>query len=118
MSKDLVLWYLDSGYSLDMMGDQSIFTCLESHNRGSVTFSDNGKGKVIGKGIARKSLSIKNGCLVEGWKLNRLKNSQFCDVNKRATFEPYMCKLLMVILMKYCFMVIGKIIFTSSIPVI
>lgn len=55
--KDHVLWRLYSSYYRLMTKDPFIFTCLECHNGGSVTFSDNVKGKIIREGRVGKCLS-------------------------------------------------------------
>ena len=44
------LWYLDSGCSRHMTGDLSKFISLSRKDEGMVTFGDNKKGKIIGKG--------------------------------------------------------------------
>ena len=68
------LWYLDSGCSRHMTGDVKQFTSLEAMNGGSVTFGDNGKGKIIGIGKVHitPSSCISNVLLVEGLKHNLL----------------------------------------------
>ncbi|CAL9075321.1 unnamed protein product, partial [Musa textilis] len=43
-------WYLDSGCSRHMTEDLSHFSMLTSKEEGYVTFGDNNKGKIIGKG--------------------------------------------------------------------
>lgn len=68
ISKYQVTWYLYNGYSRHITRDSSIFTCLQCHNRESVTFGDNGKGKVIHNGVVGKSPYIENVYLVQGLK--------------------------------------------------
>lgn len=46
------MWYLDSFFS-----NPSLFTSLGSHNKGSVTLTDNDKGKIIRNGTDWKYLS-------------------------------------------------------------
>ena len=43
-------WYLDSGWSRYMMGNQSKFVSIYKKDGGLITFGDNKKGKIIGKG--------------------------------------------------------------------
>ncbi|XP_021719011.1 uncharacterized protein LOC110686710 [Chenopodium quinoa] len=43
-------WYLDSSCSKHMTGDKSKFLSLEDYPGGTVTFGDNKKGEIIGKG--------------------------------------------------------------------
>lgn len=86
ISKDRVMWYLDSGCFRHMTGDPSILSSLESHNGVNVNFGNNGKGKNIRKGIVDKFPSIKNVCLVETLKHNLLNISQLCDASKRVIF--------------------------------
>ena len=51
-------WYLDSGFSRNMIGDKTYFTSLENYNGGIVTFGDGSQACVKGKG----SIVI-SGCL-------------------------------------------------------
>ncbi|KAL6325953.1 hypothetical protein AAG906_038444 [Vitis piasezkii] len=43
-------WFLDSGCSRHMTGDESKFAFLTKRNGGYVTFGDNSKGRIIGQG--------------------------------------------------------------------
>nr|CAN68824.1 hypothetical protein VITISV_025560 [Vitis vinifera] len=43
-------WFLDSGWSRHMIGDESKFAFLIKRNGGYVTFGDNAKGRIIGQG--------------------------------------------------------------------
>ncbi|RVW67413.1 hypothetical protein CK203_065207 [Vitis vinifera] len=43
-------WFLDSGCSRHMTGDESKFAFLTKRKGGYVTFGDNSKGKIIGQG--------------------------------------------------------------------
>ena len=72
-----------------MTGDVKQFTSLEALNRGSVIFSDNGKGKIIGIGKVHitPSNSISNVLLVDGLKHNLLSISQFCDKGFQVVFK-------------------------------
>ena len=48
---DTCLWYLDSGCSRHMTGNQSLFKVFESKKGGNVTFGDGSKSQIKGKGI-------------------------------------------------------------------
>nr|AAR96003.1 retrotransposon-like protein [Musa acuminata] len=82
-------WYLDSGCSRHMTGDPSQFSKLTSIDEGYVTFGDNNKGKIIGKGtIGNKSnFFIEDVLLVDGLKHNLLSISQLCDKGYIVKFE-------------------------------
>ena len=41
-------WYLDSGFSRNMIGDKTYFTSLENYNGGIVTFGDRNLARVKG----------------------------------------------------------------------
>ena len=64
-----------------MTGDETQFSSLKPKDQGSVTFGDNGKGKIIGIGSIGKnsSTSIENILLVKELKHNLLSISQLCD---------------------------------------
>ena len=86
-------WYLDSGCSRHMTGDPSQFSKLTSIDEGYVTFGDNNKGKIIGKGtIGNKSnFFIEDVLLVDGLKHNLLSISQLCDKGYIVRFESNAC---------------------------
>ena len=50
------LWYLDSGYSRHMTGDKLRLTNFVSKEGGYVTFGDNNKGIIMGKGNIRNQV--------------------------------------------------------------
>ena len=72
-----------------MTGDPSQFSKLTSIDEGCVTFGDNNKGKIIGKGTIGNKLnfSIDNVLLVDGLKHNLLSISQLCDKGYIVRFE-------------------------------
>ena len=76
-----------------MTGDPSHFSMLTSKEEGYVTFGDNNKGKIIGKGtIGNKfNFSIDDVLLVDGLKHNLLSISQLCDKGYIVRFESNMC---------------------------
>jgi hypothetical protein len=67
-----------------MTGDSRIFNSINSNDDNgidSITFSDNGKGKVkgFGKIAISNDLSISNVLLVESLNFNLLSVAQLCD---------------------------------------
>ena len=85
-------WYLDSGCSRYMTGDESQFITLKAKNGGMITFGDNNKEKIIGIddiGIT-PSTCIENILLVDGFKHNLLSISQLCDRGYKVVFESSM----------------------------
>ena len=85
---DTCLWYLDSGCSRHMTGDRSLFKVLESKKGGNVTFGDESKSQIKGKGII--SLPglpvIANVLYVEGLRVNLLRISQIYDQDFMVLF--------------------------------
>jgi hypothetical protein len=68
-----------------MIGDSRMFNSInenESNEIDSITFSDNGKGKVkgIGKIAMSNDVSISNVLLVESLNFNLLSVAQLCDL--------------------------------------
>jgi len=76
------LWYLDSSCSKHMTGDE-----------GFVTYGDNNKGKILGRGDVGRhdSIIIKDVLLVDGLKHNLLSISKLCDKSYEVTFKPDLC---------------------------
>ncbi|KAL6327221.1 hypothetical protein AAG906_015260 [Vitis piasezkii] len=74
-------WFLDSGCSRHMTGDESKFTFLTKRNGGYVTFRDNSKGRIIDQDNIGNDTSslIESVLLVDGLKHNLLSISQLCD---------------------------------------
>ena len=71
---DTCLWYLDNSCLRHMTGDRSLFKVFESKKGGNVTFGDESKSQIKGKGII--SLpglpDIANVLYIEGLKVNLL----------------------------------------------
>ena len=68
---------LDSGCTKHMTGDSRVFNSINSNDNGeidSITFGDNGKGKVkgLGKIVISNDMSISNVLLVESLNFNLL----------------------------------------------
>jgi len=60
-----------------------------------VTYGDNNKGKIIGRGTSgdKNSFLIHDVLFVEGLKHNLLSASQLCDKGYQVTFKPNMSKI-------------------------
>ena len=63
------------------------------YKAGDVTFRDNSKCKIIGKGSigSINSIAIHNVLLVEGLKFYLLSISQLCDKGHKVTFKANQC---------------------------
>ena len=87
------LWYLDSGCSRHISGNEALFTEIKKKKYGNVTFGDNKAGKIIGIGKIGKdpSNSLENVYLVEGLKFNLLSISQLCDKGNNVIFNSSHC---------------------------
>lgn len=73
-----ILWHLNSGCARHMIGDSSTFSSFVAQECRILTFGDNGKGKVLGKGCIDKTFpTIENVYLVQGLKHNLLSISQW-----------------------------------------
>ena len=72
-----------------MTGDRSKLISFSKKNGGMVTFGDNKKGKIIGKGNIGNDSStlIENVHLVDGLKHDLLSISQLCDKGFRVIFD-------------------------------
>ena len=86
-------WFLDSGCSRHMTGNESKFAFLRKRNGGHVTFGDNAKRRIIGQGnIGNDTFSlIESVLLIDGLKHNLLSISQLCDKGFKVTFEVSHC---------------------------
>ena len=93
---DMCLWYLDSGCSRHMTGDQSLFKVFKSKKGGNVTFGDGSKSQIKGKGII--SLpglpDIANVLYVKGLRVNLLNISQICDQDFMVLFSKGNCLVM------------------------
>ena len=86
---DMCLWYLDSDCLRHMTGDRSLFKVFESKKGGNVTYGDESKSQIKGKGII--SLpglpDIANVLYIEGLRVNMLSISQTYDQNFMLLFS-------------------------------
>jgi hypothetical protein len=74
-----------------MTGDVRMFNSINSNDSNgydSITFGDNGKGKVkgLGKITISNDLSISNALLVESLNFNLLSVAQLCDLGFKCIF--------------------------------
>ena len=89
------LWYLDSGCSNHMTKDASKFVSITLKQEGHVTYGDNNKGKILGKGIIGNEniFPIHDVLYVKGLKHNLLSISQLCDRGYQVTFRTNTCEI-------------------------
>jgi hypothetical protein len=89
-------WYVDSGCSKHMTGDQDKFLSLKKKEKGSVTFGDNVSAKILGKGtisLGNNKAKEENVLLVENLKPNLLSVSQTCDQGHILIFDSQKCEI-------------------------
>ena len=93
---DTCLWYLDSGYSRHMIGNQSLFKVFESKKGSNVTFGDGSKSQIKGKGIISlpRLPDIANVLYVEGLRVNLLSISQIYDQDFMVLFLKGKCLVM------------------------
>ena len=82
---------LDSGCTQHMTGESSMFKEINASGKqefDSITFGDNGKGKVkgLGKIAISNDLIISNVLLVESLNFNLLSVAQLCDLGFKCNF--------------------------------
>ena len=106
--ESMQLWYLDSGCSKHMTGDKSQFVNITFKQEGHVTYGDNNKGRILGRGsIGDKSnLLIHDVLYVEGLKHNLISISQLCDKGYQVIFKQNSCEICLPNLKEV--MLIGK----------
>ena len=83
-------WYVDSGFSKHMTGDQDKFLSLKRKEKWSVTFGDNVSAKILGKGtvsLRNNKAKEENFLLLENLKPNLLSVSQKCDQGHILIFD-------------------------------
>ena len=89
------LWYLDSGCSKHMTREKSMFIHLSLKQEGHVTYGDNNKGKILGRGTIgdKSNFLIHDVLYVERLKHNLLSISQLCDKGYQVTFKSNTCEI-------------------------
>jgi hypothetical protein len=88
-------WYIDSGCSSHMIGDQDKFISLKRKG-GNVAFGDDSSAKILGEVVVefgRKNVKEKNILLVEYLKNNLLSVSKMCDQGYTLMFDSRKCKI-------------------------
>lgn len=116
VTREHVMRYIDIGCSRHMTGNPSIFSSFISHDGGIMTFGDNSKGKIVGNRWVGKSHAIENLYLVHGLKHNLQVLFNFLFKIKILFLNHSCAKYKIEILMRCCFVEIGKIIYTLSTP--
>ena len=81
-------WYLDSGCSRHMTRDSSLLKEIIFYAGPKISFGDNSKGKVMGKGkITHGNLNIEEVLLVGNLHYNLISSSQLCENNHVVEFH-------------------------------
>ncbi|XP_043696877.1 uncharacterized protein LOC122647574 [Telopea speciosissima] len=88
-------WLLDSGCSHHMTGNKEMFKKYQQYDGGSVRFSNNDGGKIIGKGIVSFGRKAKSHDVLymTGLRHNLLSISQICDKGQDVIFSTYGCEI-------------------------
>ena len=86
---------LDSGCTQHMTGDSRMFNSINTNDSNvvdSITFGDNGKGKVkgLGKIAISNDMSISNVLLVESLNFNLLSVAQLCGLGFKYIYLVWM----------------------------
>jgi len=78
-----------------MTGDLTKFTSLKLKLEGHVTYGDNNRGRILGRGTVGtgNSTTIENVLYVEGLKHSLLSISQLCDKGYKVNFESKGCTI-------------------------
>ncbi|XP_057775493.1 uncharacterized protein LOC130994468 [Salvia miltiorrhiza] len=86
-------WYLDSGCSKHMTGDEKHLEDIHTIVEERVTFGDGVQAKVVGTGTLNVPgmPKLKNVMLVEGLKANLISISQLCDEQMTVIFDKDKC---------------------------
>jgi len=78
-----------------MIGDLAQFTSLKLKVEVHVTYGDNNRGRILGRGNVgtKDSTTIENVLYVEGLKHSLLSISQLCDKGYKVNFEANTCTI-------------------------
>ncbi|GJT59136.1 retrovirus-related pol polyprotein from transposon TNT 1-94 [Tanacetum coccineum] len=88
----IVLWYLDSGYSKHMTRDRSQLTNFVHKFLGTVKFGNDQVAKIIGYGDYQiGNVIISRVYYVEGLGHNLFSVGQFCDSDLEVAFQKHTC---------------------------
>ncbi|XP_073121350.1 uncharacterized protein [Henckelia pumila] len=85
-------WYLYSGCSRHMTGNDKLLFELVKYHGPTITFGDNSKGKTVGKDkIIHDNIIIQDILLVDNLKYNLISISQMCDYGHSVEFQKLNC---------------------------
>nr|GEU59014.1 integrase, catalytic region, zinc finger, CCHC-type, peptidase aspartic, catalytic [Tanacetum cinerariifolium] len=88
----IVLWYLDSGFSKHMTGDRSQLTNFVYKFLGTVKFVNDHVAKIMGCGDYKiRNVTISRVYFVEGLGHNLFSVGQFCDSDFEVAFRQHTC---------------------------
>jgi hypothetical protein len=88
-------WFIASGFSSHMTGDQSEFVILKKRG-GNVAFGDDSSTKILGKGTVKlgsENVKVGKVLLFEYLKHNLLSVSKICDQGYTLMFDSQICKI-------------------------
>ena len=88
-------WYIHSGCSTHMTGDQNKFITFKKGKSGSVAFGNDSTVKIFGKGVVNlgnKKLKAEGVLLIEDLKYNLLSVGKMCDQGYKLRFNSRKCE--------------------------
>ncbi|KAD2392703.1 hypothetical protein E3N88_39680 [Mikania micrantha] len=89
------IWYVDSGGSMHMTGSRSLLNDYFTGRKGFVSFGNDAKGYIIGKGhVSNSEIRFDDVNHVENLKYNLLSVSQMCDKGHISLFTKKDCRIL------------------------
>ncbi|KAD3640040.1 hypothetical protein E3N88_29263 [Mikania micrantha] len=89
------IWYVDSGGSMHMTGSRSLLHNYFTGRKGFVSFGNDAKGYIIGKGVVTNGeIRFDDVNHVENLKYNLLSVSQMCDKGHISLFTKQDCRIL------------------------
>jgi hypothetical protein len=89
-------WYIDSGCSTHMIGDQNKFINLKKGKSCSVAFGNDSSVKILGKGVVSlgsEKVKVANVLPVEDLKHNLLSVNKICDQGYNLKFDSRRCEI-------------------------
>jgi len=92
----MIQWYVDSGCSKHITGDQDTFLSLKRKEKGRVTFGGNVSANILIKRIVNlgnNRAKKENVLLFENLKPNLLSVSQTCDQGHILIFDSQKCEI-------------------------
>ncbi|KAD2805312.1 hypothetical protein E3N88_38689 [Mikania micrantha] len=89
------IWYVDSGGSMHMTGSRSLLNDYLTGRKGFVSFGNDAKGYIIGKGfVTNGEIRFDDVNHVENIMYNLLSVSQMCDKGHISLFTKQDCRIL------------------------